>query len=260
MIESFFFDFDGTLQGFENHELSESTIEALHKLKQNNKKIYIATGRNLSDMPESIFEIGFNGYINNNGGMCSDANRNTFFTEYIHSDDIKALLEYDKKNPVAFSYMTTKNPFSINRVNENIEKSFNQFGLKVPEVINPRDLPNDNIIQMNLFVNEEEERFLLENVLKNSVGTRWIEYFADINPKDVNKMEGIKRIAKRDNLDLSKTMSFGDGGNDIKMLEGCKIGVAMGNANKNVKEIADHITSSVDEHGVWNALKHYDFI
>ncbi|WP_313376048.1 HAD family hydrolase [Chishuiella sp.] len=260
MIDSFFFDFDGTLQGFKNHELSESTRDALYKLKQNNKKIYIATGRNLSDMPQSIFDIGFDGYINNNGGVCSDIDRNIFFTEFINPSDIEALLEYDKQNPVAFSYMSTENPFSINRVNENIEKSFKHFGLKVPEVKNPRELPKDNIIQMNLFVNEKEENFLLENVLKNSVATRWIEYFADINPQDINKMEGIKRIAERDNLDLSKTMSFGDGGNDIKMLQGCKIGVAMGNANDNVKEIADHITSSVDEHGVWNALKHFNFI
>ena len=48
MIDSFFFDFDGTLQGFENHEISDSTIEALKLLKQKNKKIYIATGRSSS--------------------------------------------------------------------------------------------------------------------------------------------------------------------------------------------------------------------
>ena len=63
MIDSFFFDFDGTLQGFENHEISDSTIEALKLLKQKNKKIYIATGRNMVDMPEHIFEYGFDGYL-----------------------------------------------------------------------------------------------------------------------------------------------------------------------------------------------------
>ena len=137
MIDSFFFDFDGTLQGFENHEISDSTIEALKLLKQKNKKIYIATGRNMVDMPEHIFDYGFDGYINNNGGMCSDENRQSFFVDYINPNDIEALLQYDDENPFSFSYMT-KEAFSINRVNENVEKSFAYFGMELPEVVDPR--------------------------------------------------------------------------------------------------------------------------
>lgn len=260
MIESFFFDFDGTLQGFENHTISDSTIEALKLLKQKNKNIYIATGRNLVDMPADIINYGFNGFINNNGGMCSDHDQQIFSVEYLDPNDINALLDYDESNPTAFSYMTTDNPFTINRVNDKIINSFNYFNLKVPEVVNPKDLRRDNIMQMNLFVNEEQEKYLMENVLKNSVATRWIEHFADINPKDVNKMKGIEKMAAKYNIDLSKTMSFGDGGNDIAMLKGCTIGVAMGNANENVKQIADYVTTSVEEDGIWNALKKYEII
>lgn len=260
MIESFFFDFDGTLQGFENHTISDSTLEALKLLKQKNKNIYIATGRNLVDMPKDIFNYGFNGFINNNGGMCSDENQNTFFVEYLDPKDVEALIEYDQNNPTAFSFMTADNPFSINRVNDKIISSFNHFNIIVPEVVDPISLRKDNIMQMNLFVDETEEKYLMNNVLKNSVATRWIEHFADINPKDVNKMTGIERMANKHNIDLSKTMSFGDGGNDITMLKGCTIGIAMGNANENVKQIADYVTTSVEEDGVWNALKKYEII
>lgn len=259
MIDSFFFDFDGTLQGFEKHEISDSTVEALKLLKQKNKKIYIATGRSLKDMPETIFEYEFDGYINNNGGMCSDRERNTFFTEYINPNDIEALLKYDEENPTVFSFMTSDS-FSINRVNDKIIKSFNHFNLTVPEVVEPRILPFDNVMQMNLFVDEKTEKNILDNIMKNSVSTRWIEYFADVNPKGINKMKGIERMANQDNLDLSKTMAFGDGGNDITMLKGSKIGVAMGNANDNVKDIADYVTTSADDHGIWNALKHFEII
>ena len=259
MIDSFFFDFDGTLQGFENHEISDSTIEALKLLKQKNKKIYIATGRNMADMPDHIFTYGFDGYINNNGGMCSNEKRETFFVDYINPNDIEALLKYDEENPFSFSYMT-KDAFSINRVNENVEKSFAYFGMKVPEVVDPRTLPKDNIMQMNFFVDEEQEAYLMNNIMKNSLSTRWIEYFADINPKDISKMRGIERVAERDQLDLSKTMAFGDGGNDISMLQGCKIGVAMGDAKDNVREVADYVTTSADDHGIWNALKYFELI
>ena len=55
-------------------------------------------------------------------------------------------------------------------------------------------------------------------------------------------------------------MAFGDGGNDIDMLKHAGIGVAMGNAGENIKEIADYITTSVDDDGITNALKHFNVI
>lgn len=49
-------------------------------------------------------------------------------------------------------------------------------------------------------------------------------------------------------------MAFGDGENDIEMLQFVQIGVAMGNAEDIVKENADYITTSVDEDGIEKAL------
>lgn len=210
-------------------------------------------------MPQDIFDYGFDGFINNNGGMCSDEKGKTFFVDYIDSADVEAILAYDEKEPFAFSYMT-ETSFSINRVNENVEKAFAYFGMKVPKVVEPRELRTDNIMQMNFFVNEEQETILMNTVLKKSTSSRWIEYFADVNPENVNKMFGIKRMCDYYSLDLAKTMAFGDGGNDSEMLKGCTIGVAMGNANREVKEVADYVTTSADDDGIWNALKHYQII
>ena len=55
-------------------------------------------------------------------------------------------------------------------------------------------------------------------------------------------------------------MAFGDGGNDISMLRHAGIGIAMGNANDTVKASANYVTDSVDEDGIWNALKHFNLI
>jgi len=55
-------------------------------------------------------------------------------------------------------------------------------------------------------------------------------------------------------------MAFGDGGNDIDMLKHAGIGIAMENARDDVKEIADFITTSVDDDGITNALKHYNVL
>ena len=55
-------------------------------------------------------------------------------------------------------------------------------------------------------------------------------------------------------------MAFGDGGNDISMLQHAGLGVAMGNAKEEVKQKADYVTTSVDEDGIANALKHFGII
>ena len=55
-------------------------------------------------------------------------------------------------------------------------------------------------------------------------------------------------------------MAFGDGGNDCSMIKTAGIGVAMGNALPSLKEAADFTTTSVDDDGVLNALRHFNLI
>ena len=258
-INTFFFYFDGTLQGFETHQISNSTKEALAILKAKNYQIFLATGRNLTDLPEELIQLNFDGFINNNGGMCSDKNQIPFHVKYLPQHDVEALLAYEKEYPFAFSVMTEKG-FSINRINSYVEKAFEFFGAKHPKLIDYSETDWDKILQMNFFVNKGDEHFLMQNVMTNSESSRWMDYFADINPKGINKMKAIKEMAKKYQFNLDKTMAFGDGANDILMLKGCSIGVAMGNAKDEVKQVADYITTSADDDGIWNALKHFKLI
>ena len=83
---------------------------------------------------------------------------------------------------------------------------------------------------------------------------------ADITAKGNTKQKGIDEIINHFGIRLEETMAFGDGGNDVSMLRHAAIGVAMGNAVDEVKEHANYITTSVDEDGVANALKHFSII
>ena len=56
---------------------------------------------------------------------------------------------------------------------------------------------------------------------------------------------------------MSRTIAFGDGGNDLSMIRQAGIGVAMGNASDELKRNADYITTSVDDDGILNALNFY---
>jgi hydroxymethylpyrimidine pyrophosphatase-like HAD family hydrolase len=61
-------------------------------------------------------------------------------------------------------------------------------------------------------------------------------------------------------MDLSDTMSFGDGTNDIPMLRHTALSVCMGNANAEVEKASDYKTGTVDNGGIVSALRHYSVL
>ena len=66
-------------------------------------------------------------------------------------------------------------------------------------------------------------------------------------------------MLKHQGLKKEETIAFGDGGNDIPIIQEAGIGIAMGNANESLKHVADYITASVDEDGISKALDHWIF-
>ena len=117
----------------------------------------------------------------------------------------------------------------------------------------------EKVYQLNVFVSEEEEEDFMQ-LMPNSKTARWTSHFTDIIPKDGGKNKGIDAIINHFGIKLEETMAFGDGGNDIDMLKHAGIGIAMENARDDVKEIADFITTSVDDDGITNALRHYNVL
>ena len=55
-------------------------------------------------------------------------------------------------------------------------------------------------------------------------------------------------------------MFFGDGDNDIELMEASKIGVAMGNGTEELKKVSDYVTDHIEEDGIYNALVKFEII
>lgn len=257
-IEAVFFDIDGTLLSFKTHEVPPSTEEAIAQLQAKGIKVIISTGRSINSI-DHIKYLNFDGYITFNGGYCVSQEGHILFRQAIDPNDIESLLSYANEKPLSFSFMSEKE-VSIHDVTPEIAGMYAHLNLPVPKLVDFNNVDHHSILQTNIFLGPEEEEAFMAQVMPNSLATRWTPLFADVNPQGQSKKVGIDIFCEHYGLDISKTMAFGDGGNDITMLKHVAIGIAMGNANSEVKEIADYTTDEVDDDGIWNALKHFNVI
>jgi hydroxymethylpyrimidine pyrophosphatase-like HAD family hydrolase len=92
------------------------------------------------------------------------------------------------------------------------------------------------------------------------ISGRWHPEFTDITACGADKGKGILAMARHEGFDPSRTIAFGDGGNDISMIRQAGIGIAMGNAIDELKRQADYVTTSVDDDGIRRALRHFQVI
>ncbi|WDF82032.1 HAD family hydrolase [Lacticaseibacillus pabuli] len=74
--------------------------------------------------------------------------------------------------------------------------------------------------------------------------------------KGVNKLAGLRAICRHAGIDMAESMSFGDQLNDLEMVQGAGVGVAMGNAVREVRQAADVITGRNTASGVAQMLRH----
>ncbi len=76
----------------------------------------------------------------------------------------------------------------------------------------------------------------------------------------ITKSYGMKQAAQYFGADREKIIAFGDGPNDLDMLQYAGIGVAMGNAVDHVKALADMVTGHINQNGIYCAMERIKLI
>ncbi len=82
-------------------------------------------------------------------------------------------------------------------------------------------------------------------------------HIIEVMNKRMNKAEAVKKIAEEYGIPKERIIAFGDGANDLDMIDYAGVGVAMANAIDELKSLANHITDTNEEHGVANFLANY---
>ncbi|WP_264757795.1 HAD family hydrolase [Neobacillus dielmonensis] len=107
-------------------------------------------------------------------------------------------------------------------------------------------------------------------VIKKELETRFtvipstVSFFGnnggELSIPGIHKASGIEKLLQHLKIGKEDTFAYGDSLNDLEMIEFVQHGIAMGNAKEEVKQVADDITNSPEEDGIYNSFKKYGLI
>lgn len=256
MIKGAFFDVDGTLLSHRTKKVPESTVSALEALKKKGIRCIVATGRQIGEMDRlPMGTVTFDGYITMNGQLTMDENRKELYGMPLEGEvkDFALKLFREKEIPVI---LVEKDRLYVNRNCPKVTAVQASISSKVPP---EGEYTGAELYQVCVYITQEETQ-VLEPVSGKCVMTRWHPGGVDIIAKGGGKRTAVERYCRLQGWKPEEIIAFGDSENDLEMLRYAGIGVALGNAEPEVKEAADHVTDDIDDDGVAKALRHFDLI
>ncbi len=257
MKKLIFFDIDGTLYDNKNDQIPRSTVKALEELKKNpDVEIAIATGRAnyiLGKLDEILPYFDAFVYLN---GLHITYKGEELHCHIPNEDQVLDLVNTLKQNDFIHGAFSKTGEY-ISKITPKIEADFDAVKLEVPTISDLSDV--SDLMQVYFFGSNDDFKMVQDAHPDFSV-VPWHNNGADILPKGVSKDVGIKLLAEKLGYELKDVMAFGDAANDLQMIKAAGTGVVMGNGISELKEIADYITDTVDEDGIYNALKHFKLI
>ena len=261
-IKALFFDIDGTLIGLKSHQLNETDIASLAILKEKGYLLFIATGRDFC-IPEEIVQLKpimpyLTGYVDVNGQHCALMDGTEISSHPLADEDFIPLRAVCEKEHLSILYRFG-NANYITEMTDRVTRYWKWMGIDTPEV-RPMDPDVHDAPKICIHCSPEEEAEFLTPLMKHTWTARITPDLIDLIPAGVGKAEGIREICRWFGIGIEETMGFGDGQNDLDMLNLVGTAVAMENAADNIKAAADHVTAVTEEAGITQALRHFDLL
>lgn len=82
-------------------------------------------------------------------------------------------------------------------------------------------------------------------------------HFLEFSHPEATKGQAIQYLAERIGITLDEVIAIGDSYNDLDMIQIAGLGVAMENGHPDIKAIANYITKTNNDHGVWEVLQKF---
>ena len=271
MQKILFFDIDGTL-AYPTQSPPFSTIDAIMAARRNGHKAFISTGRTWDSIPQAISDIGFDGGIYSAGGIVL-LDGNILAQHHMSDNTVQFILDLLKKLSVFYVLETRDGRFrsengsevlakaDMNDVSEAMQKL--TAGILTDPTTRPMSEYEGQLIFKIAY--HSADPGITEQLTTELNGIAKIVQFnnipglpitiGEISDPDVNKGRAMLDVCQHYGKTAADCIAFGDSMNDSEIILAAGLGVAMGNAEQKLKDIADMVCDSCENDGIAKALQ-----
>ena len=258
----------------------ESAAIAVKEARKNGNLVYLCTGRSKAEIFEYIMDIGFDGIIGAGGGFVEISNE-MLYHKKVSEENVKHLVDFFNEYNVNFYIESNGGLYASKNLIPELERIIygdveNDPEAKYKKENNPnhfieclitgQDLYRDDVNKAcflepkDISFEKIKEEFKNEFEVIHCTVPAFGDDSGELGVPDIHKATAIEILLKHLNIDVKDTIAIGDGLNDVEMFEFCELGIAMGNAKQGLKSIADEITDTHDEGGIYNSFKKHGLI
>lgn len=255
-------DIDGTILD-KNHQLDSHLIELMPLLKQCNIPFVLASARSPLGIAPISKELGITDcpIACYNGALISLGDK--ILSQYsIDKSELLLLHDFLKKEfPTVSINVYSGKDWLVNTIDEWVEIEATITG-ESPKVTSLADFIRDEktLVHKLLLIDNTDTIHKLQKTL-SSIDFPQTDFYLskdnylEVTHNQVSKKQALLELANYYQLPLTSIMTLGDNYNDIPMIETAGLGIAMGNAPRDVKTCAKAVTDSNEQNGVSKAIK-----
>lgn len=269
--KSIFLDVDGTLVSG-HATMNFKVVEAINRARQNGHYVFICTGRNKTGIKYELAKADFDGIIASAGSYIEIDNK-VIHSVYFNKLLVDKISKVFDENNIYYNYECTDVTYMSKKMVELFIGGVNfESGNIELEKMMQEEFKKFSIQDLSLYNNQDIHKICFIATDQNDVERAKKQLGDDVNmvihdifdattingeliSKVDNKATAIKQVIDYLGINKKDTIAFGDSMNDYEMINFVECGIAMGNACKELKEVASRVCRSVDEDGIY-----YEFI
>lgn len=258
-----FFDIDGTI-AMPGAKPSAAAVHAIRAARDNGHKAFLSTGRLETAVAGDVRSIGFDGGIYSAGGRVV-VHGTEILNRPMPAELVRRVMEALQERNMFFFLECASGIYlcaDAGAFSAAVYKMVSTFRKDLRAMNWAQKPENDPVYKIVFLARNKKQAERLAWHLRSSARTicfasmipNGLLASGEISCLDVDKGTALNRICQYLDVSPADCIAFGDSMNDAEILRAAGIGVAMGNAEACVKELADQVCGRCEEDGLAKAL------
>lgn len=257
MKKAAFFDVDGTLIDctIGIMDISDRVKKAIKDFQKAGNVAFVSSGRPYAFLNKELLNFGFDGFVLGNGAQVLINDETKFFSG-IDKALVKEVVSNCERLNIDYCLQGQKYSYLKKEFTRLVEY-YREYGITDDFLEYNFVLDDVDVFKIEMFPADEEGCKYCEsldqgefNCFKNYPGEVYEMY-----PIKNSKGTGLLKTIEFEGVELKDSYAFGDGRNDIEMIQTAAHGIAMGNAVPELKEVANEFTDAIADDGIATYLE-----